>query len=639
MVCRGQGPDYAGPRRGVAEIMTGAGRGAYGVRIAKSTALRLPRHPDAPVRQSWRSWASELDGPIAVDLFSGAGGLSLGLEQAGYTTVLAVDHDEWALETHRANFPGPAIDLDLANPDRVDDLMELLTGLKVDLIAGGPPCQPFSRAGRSKIRWLVEEGLRDSVDRRKELWRVFLQAVEEVRPRSVLMENVPDMALGDDLIVVRFIADRLESLGYETEMGLVDAWRYGVPQHRQRLIVVATTDGIFEWPKDSQSPTLRDAIGDLPLLGDSTGERVLQYGGPKSAFQRAARRGVPRSERGVVYDHMTRAVRDDDREAFVLMGEGMRYADLPDELRRYRSDIFDDKYNRLSWDDRSRSITAHIAKDGYWYIHPEEHRTLTVREAARIQTFPDWFRFAGSRSHAFQQIGNAVPPSLATEIAKSLREAAARAAPPREARPSWWRAEVRRRLTEWGREPQPAWRRPGDPWAVLVGVVAGGARSAATVSAGDELLARLPNPEGAASLTAACRRRMARDDDDLQVLGRLAAAGKALMSGTAGGDGWLNVAGLKPASRLWVEAVGLGSRKVVANAASLRVVARLTGTDVDTLNKGSDGKMALGQLVGGGEAVPEITAAIAGLGSTICLPTEPQCDRCPLSILCPSANA
>jgi len=619
--------------------MTAADPRVFGVRIAKSTALRLARHPDAPVRQSWRSWASELDGPIAVDLFSGAGGLSLGLEQAGYTTVLAVDHDEWALETHRANFPGAAIDLDLADPDRVDDLMELLSGLEVDLIAGGPPCQPFSRAGRSKIRWLVDEGLRDSVDRRKELWRVFLQAVEEVRPKSVLMENVPDMALGDDLTVVRFITERLESLGYETEMGLVEAWRYGVPQHRQRLIVVATTDGIFEWPKDTQSPTLRDAIGDLPVLGDSTGDRVLDYDGPKSAFQRAARREVPRSDRTVVHDHMTRSVRDDDRKAFILMGEGMRYADLPEELRRYRSDIFDDKYNRLAWDDRSRSITAHIAKDGYWYIHPEEHRTLTVREAARIQTFPDRFRFAGSRSHAFQQIGNAVPPALATVIAKALREAAGRPAPPLEARPSWWRTEVRKAMIAWGRKTQPAWRRPGDPWAVLAGVLAGGSRSTATLAAGDELLARVPSPQAAASLTAARRRRLARDEDDLLLVERLVSAGKALVQNGLVDGSWLTVAGLKPADRLWVEAVGLRSRQVVASTASLRVAARLTGTDVDTLNRGSDGKMTLGQLIGGSEKVPEITAAIAGLGSTICLPVEPRCDRCPVAPLCPSAAA
>ncbi len=117
---------------------------------------------------------------------------------------------------------------------------------------------------------------------------------------------------------------------------------------------------------------------------------------------------------------MTRPVREDDRAAFQLMTPTTLYADLPDHLKRYRSDTFDDKYKRLDWDDISRTITAHIAKDGYWYIHPEEDRTLTVREAARIQTFPDSFRFSGTRSDAFRQIGNAVPPLLGRAVAESI---------------------------------------------------------------------------------------------------------------------------------------------------------------------------------------------------------------------------
>ena len=99
-----------------------------------------------------------------------------------------------------------------------------------------------------------------------------------------------------------------------------------------------------------------------------------------------------------------------------MMKEGQTYRDLPARLRRYRADIFDDKYFRLSWSGRSRSITAHLAKDGYWYIHPEQNRTLSVREAARIQTFPDRFRFAGSMTSRFTQIGNAVPPMLARAV-------------------------------------------------------------------------------------------------------------------------------------------------------------------------------------------------------------------------------
>jgi DNA (cytosine-5)-methyltransferase 1 len=133
---------------------------SYGVKFTRTPPLVLGRHPDAPTRQSWRTWAEEQarQGPIAIDLFSGAGGLSLGLEQAGYTVVLAVDHDDASVQTHMANFPGPCLDVDLSEPERVEDLLGLLKGLDIDLVAGGPPCQPFSRAGRSKIRDLVDKG-------------------------------------------------------------------------------------------------------------------------------------------------------------------------------------------------------------------------------------------------------------------------------------------------------------------------------------------------------------------------------------------------------------------------------------------------------------------------------------------------
>lgn len=609
---------------------------SYGVKLERSRPLVLDRHPDAPRRQPWRSWAQEKadEGPIAVDLFSGAGGLSLGLEEAGYTVVLAADHDDAAVQTHMANFPGPCFDLDLADPDRVDDLLGLLTGLDIDLIAGGPPCQPFSRAGRSKIRDLVDKGLREKVDPRSELWRVFLHVVEQVRPKAVLMENVPDMALGDDMRTVRFMADRLEAIGYQMDMQIVEAWRYGVPQHRQRLLFVGLRSGVLEWPKETEQLNLRDAIGDLPHLCGGTGAPELPYRGPKTDFQRRARIDVGRSSERKIHDHMTRPVREDDREAFELMGTGLSYPELPERLKRYRDDIFDDKYNRLSWNDRSRSITAHIAKDGYWYIHPSEHRTLTVREAARIQTFPDRFRFWGSRSDAFRLIGNAVPPRLGEVIGEAILAAVARTTSVDDLQPTIRRRQVRDLLLEWAAPRDgatPAWRRVGDPWAVLLGTMAGRPQP----ELADRLLAACVNPKKVTAARVASLLLTARDDRQRRLITRLPAVAAALKVGGWEDGGWADAARLGPADRLWVESVGIGVKHIAATAGTLRVAGRVMGSPEAG---GVSGRMLLGQIVGHSEQASAVTAAMAGLAAEICQP-QAFCGSCPLADVCLSANS
>src|SRR5215207_9155160 len=135
------------------------------------------------------------------------------------------------------------------------------------------------------------------------------------------------------------------------------------------------------------------------------------------------RQQVAVDDKHKVFDQITRPVREDDARAFEAMDANTRYKDLPDDVKRYREDIFDDKYKRLDENNLSRTITAHIAKDGYWYIHPRQNRTITVREAARLQTFPDWYRFAGPPSAAFKQIGNAVPPLLAENLGDAIRQA------------------------------------------------------------------------------------------------------------------------------------------------------------------------------------------------------------------------
>ncbi|MCE9635631.1 MAG: DNA (cytosine-5-)-methyltransferase [Planctomycetes bacterium] len=614
---------------------------AYGVELQRRPALLLDPHPGAPTPERWREWALGQKLPRAVDLFSGGGGLSLGLERAGYKVILAVDHDARSLATHRHNFAGLALDLDLSSPAGIADLLRRLDGIDLDLVAGGPPCQPFSRAGRSKIRSLVEDGTRDANDSRRALWRSFIQVVEQLRPRAVLLENVPDMALGDDLAVLREMLDLLERAGYEPDARLVEAWRHGVPQHRQRLIVAAVRDGApFQWPQASRRVNVRDAIGDLPRLRDTTGDAELPYGRPDGAFQRRARTEMDNGHRGIVWDHVTRPVRADDRVAFNLMRPDTRYSDLPAHLRRYRTDIFDDKYKRLGWDELSRSITAHIAKDGYWYIHPGEPRTLTVREAARIQTFPDHFRFAGSRSDAFRQIGNAVPPALAESVAGALLRSVRGIAPAARRRRSERLKDIRTRLLAWAKADAPMrrWWYPGDPWRVLAAVVLEGRLGIDSGVAAD-FLARFPDEADAKERAVAewarplGPRTVARAERLVRAATLLRAGAEAWFE-----SDWEDAAALTDAQMEMVRLVGLQDDGVLLTAGALRLAARFTGTQVHRKRSRSDGRMLLARILGVGADVPSLNAAIVLLGATTCTATSPRCSQCPLAADCAGAR-
>lgn len=617
----------------------------YGVKLHRSDILRLPESQDACTEEIFAEWCGKrlaAKERLAVDLFSGAGGLSLGLEQAGWTVVAAVDHDRRALETHRANFPGLALNTDLSNIDERANLIALLKQTTIDLVAGGPPCQPFSRAGRSKIRSLVERAGRDPHDARKELWQAFLEVVLEVRPRSVLMENVPDMALGDDFQVVRTIVKRLEDEGYHTDVRLVDAWRYGVPQHRKRLIVLARNDHEeFFWPSPQEKiVTVRDAIGDLPSLPEDypVGDRRITY--PQDAKpSEFAQRMRADEHTGNIWDHMTRPVRDDDREIFKLMDHKTLYSAIPAELRRYDAENFDDKYKRLDWNDLSRSITAHIAKDGYWYIHPEEHRTITVREAARIQTFPDHFRFAGTRSDAFRQIGNAVPPELG--------RAAAQAVAPDEGRqeglfPSTNRWVLfQQHLTDWANR-----QRQGEHWFNFPGSAMTPAVAAivAMLSVGGRL-----DPRDMAQALAPLKGRTKLTRKEYLALvealkGRRAQHRLApLAELTRKHNVWENAAdladelGLLPAEEALFSLLN-NHDLMLTSQVSLRVAARVTGSESDRTNRLTDGRVALARLVGGGRDAPLRMAALRLLGTTTCQPAEPYCVGCPLIDWCKFAQ-
>lgn len=616
----------------------------YGVTPRRSAPLCLDRHPEAPAALEWDAWVRDSTRPIAVDLFCGAGGLSHGLEAAGFRVALAVDLDERALESHAHNLPGPSVRLDLGDVQVRDEIVRMFEDVRVDLIAGGPPCQPFSRAGRSKIRSLVDQGVRDPVDLRKELWRAFLDVVERIRPRAVLMENVPDMALGDDMIVLRTMIDQLERVGYEVDARIVDAWRHGVPQHRQRLILVGIQEGAaFAWPGSVERVTVHDAIKDLPELDvvpdRPLGAEVMAYNPREmSDFARKARRECVGGAARVVHDHQTRAVREDDYQAFKLMSAGTLYSDLPDCLKRYRDDIFTDKYNRLDWSDLSRTITAHLAKDGYWYIHPDEHRTLTVREAARLQTFPDTFRFAGSRSHQFQQIGNAVPPALGEVIGSAVLESLRHDEGPR-LRLSAQRSTFRARLARWAEDDRAdaPWAYPGDPWPVAVGLLSN-TRGLEGWLAADQMLRLAPDPESTHLPHFEQVMQFTRSERRRSIVERITMAASAA-TGDPGGwasETWRDAVELGPAQRKWFDLLTGESAGLVASTAALRVASRVSGTSPESQN--SARRMELAKLIGSGRDVAILNMAMHRLGGEICTPREPACDRCPLKRVCIAAN-
>jgi len=618
--------------------------GYYKVKLQRSDALVLDRRRGACDEASFTEWCekkSVAGNRLAVDLFSGAGGLSLGLEDAGWTVAVAVDFDQRAIETHQANFPGLALKLDLGDPAQRDHLKGLLKDVKIDLVAGGPPCQPFSRAGRSKIRSLVLEGSRDEVDLRKELWRAYIDVVLAVRPRVVLMENVPDMALGDGFSAVREIVELLERADYHTEVRLVDAWKYGVPQHRKRLILLARLDGDeFPWPAEQKTVTLEDAIYDLPVLdpddeGTPLGAREMARDPDRapSKFAKSLRAG---SDRAVVWDHMTRGVRLDDIEVFKLMKPDTLYSAISEDLRRYSAETFDDKYKRLDWNKPSRSITAHIAKDGYWYIHPESDRTLTVREAARVQTFPDRFRFAGTRSDAFRQIGNAVPPRLGTAAATALKPQVQAQGEAPAARPTNRWLAARERLVKWAE-----WQQVSRYWFNLPGP----SMTPAVASLTTLLLHARAHQDTVRDALAEFRGRQKLVKADFTHIGHF--IGESQSAKALG-----KLEALTRAQKIWSDPEKLAAEVLVSEGqrqhfrlllgedvmltsqTSLRVAARVCGNETDKTNRLTDGRVDIARLIGSGVNAPLRMAALRLIGTTMCVPEAPKCGACPLATWC-----
>ena len=389
--------------------------------------VRLPAQLDDPDRL--KAWTDRINHPesfLVLDLFCGAGGMSLGFEAARFVVAAGVDTDPTAIATYAHNLLARGILRDIREIADPRDVLRDLGLPRIDVIIGGPPCQGFSRIGKGRIRSLELETHYEEVFNR--LYHEFMRFVEVLQPLAFVMENVPDMARYRNGEILKRITSRFTN--YTIDWRILDAVDYGVPQRRRRLFVQGNRLGrLVRWPAPRAGVvTVRDAISDLPDRQPPSLEEVLPYRPqqPLTAYQQKMREGLRDDHRDNVFAHIIRQVRDNDRLIFAALNEGQKYRDLPAELQRYRTDIFHDRYWRLRYDRPAWTVTAHIAKDAYRYIHPEHCRTLSIREFARLQSFPDRFLFAGPRTARLRQIGNAVPPLLAQAIAETLYEDLAR---------------------------------------------------------------------------------------------------------------------------------------------------------------------------------------------------------------------
>ena len=397
-----------------------------------------------------------------IDLFAAPGGMSLGFEMAGFKSIAAVDVDERGMMTYSQNFPEAEAMVADVRKLASDELMRRagISGGEVDVIIGGPPCQGFSTIGRVKIASLVKEGvwnLRNSNPRfiddpRNVLYREFVRIVKDLKPAFFVMENVPGMMSYRNGEIVREIIEDFERIGYRAEARVLNAVWFGVPQVRKRIFFIGTRlSGVgLRWPRPTHADptdtqmtlehfmnaevglkppvTVWEAMGDLPdpVPGKpGLADQPVPYDGPPFCeYQKFMREWGGGPPDGKVHNHVTRRHNERDVMVFSMMKEGMWWKDLPSGVRKlygYRDDIFHDKIKRLRRDSPSWTVVAHLYKDGYMYVHPVQPRTITVREAARLQSFPDRFIFRGSRTDQFKQVGNAVPPLLARAVASCVR--------------------------------------------------------------------------------------------------------------------------------------------------------------------------------------------------------------------------
>lgn len=347
--------------------------------------------------------------PIGIDIFSGAGGLSLGAEMAGFQIKFAVENDKPAAETYRYNHPGTLLLEEDIHGIEPTDYLEPKE--HISIVFGGPPCQGFSTSNTMT---------RNMKNPNNSLFQEFVRFVSVIHPDWFLFENVEGFVCFEKGRIQNLVEDLFRGLGYKVSSRVLCASDYGVPQHRNRFFMVGNRLNInFEFPdKLGTIITVNDAIADLPDLENGQILESTSYKIPArkaSLYARSMRHGSRRSRQNYVSKNADYVIK---RYRYIQQGQNWRA--IPDEMMQNytnRANCHSGIYKRLRANEPSIVISNYRKN---MLIHPFQDRGLSVREAARLQSFPDKFIFKGSLMHIQQQIGNAVPPLLAKAVFQKI---------------------------------------------------------------------------------------------------------------------------------------------------------------------------------------------------------------------------
>lgn len=338
-----------------------------------------------------------------IDLFCGCGGLSYGFEKAGYNILLGIDNDKMALKTFEYNHYNSKSICDDITQIGYEDIKKIIGNKKIDVIIGGPPCQGMSLSGPRKFD-----------DPRNKLYLSYIRLVKEIKPKAFVIENVPGLISLFGGQIKDSIITKFSEMGYDVKYKIICSADYGVPQMRKRVVFVGTKGkNEFVYPKENKNYiTCEMALSDLPPLVDTIGEEHMDYvNQPQNSYQR-----LMRSNSSVILNHIAANHSEKVKHIISLVPDGGNYKNLPDEYRCSRN-------FHVAWTRFNSQKPAPTIDTGHrQHFHYKYNRVPTVRECARLQSFPDNFIFFGNKTQQFRQVGNAVPPLMAQALAEQLKQ-------------------------------------------------------------------------------------------------------------------------------------------------------------------------------------------------------------------------